>query len=1126
MHDEFVKARLLNDSIFPDPLDSNMDNPDGSSLFAEDLVRGYRIDVWNSQSGRWNSLCKRVGCYTFLSKNGEIDISEIEDEGWTSLGITQNPPSSSDNAPNDIYLHESLFHWDGWSLSAPRPGKIIISPKSGVEPGLINEVGTEDYIGVGATENPGEHILPLKTEFAPVRGSLPRLRFDVKYRLRARAVDLAGNGVRMEDLDPEDFTLASPEITYKRFEPVASPILISPKDDEQSSPGSSLERLVISTDCPMDSRWVAPPKVSQLLAETHMMFDRSFGDDPKGKRKAVRERDYEICNRDGMFDPDVSDTTPYLPDPIAMGATVQGFNGKSISHTFYRHHKWPDAEPFLMILEKGDTNKWSYKEEYTSENKKINILRVELAEASTERFLISSALGFGSASRLEMMGIRQWTIDKELPFDDKLALKGKHWMLTPYREIVLVHAVKKPLIEPIPLLLTNSTNLKTSIGQTHADLLGKIYLDGKSTGKVDLVAEWYESIDNPQDNYPKVNALNKAIRMKSHVFEAPINLDGNVLELNGGNVYYSANEKLSSEWANLGGLCPSYPIELKRADVLSLGKFAKKRVAKKSVAYTILSPPRHDFGDTKYRRVEYTPVATTRFREYFNPERNKISADSDSEIEFSRSGPKIVLDIPNSARPPKPKVLYVIPAYGWREEEEFDRVKRYRSGGYLRVYLDRPWFASGDGELLGVVTAQYSPIPRPHSEGFAFKDWGKYDAIDLKGQRFFSGYNEETTFSEKYCIINEGHFRHILINRANRGYLRMNESLILEDGYKLSIKAFFVNKNIFNLELSKDGYFVESKSIEITDGSDNTYYHKIKVNEIHDLVTIAVHFKRSAENLLYDGIWQISDESIFRARTYPNCSNKFLQHITQIGTDPIQKTCKIIDTTQIDLEDCKAESGLMLDELKNPNGSYSEQNKVSVAGYKVGWNEDRGLWYADIKIKPGNSYYPFIRLALVRYQPNSIFDGSDDARISRVTLADFVQIAPDRTATLIWEDIDQNILRVSVSGVAPRQNAPNFYGNLVYVTIEKKVAGIEDENLCWSPVGESIQLESDEITKEIDEQVTWSGVIDIKKHIRSDPIKPGKYRLVIQEKEMYKKDYVGESAIYYQRLVYATTFKL
>jgi hypothetical protein len=55
---------------------------------------------------------------------------------------------------------------------------------------------------------------------------------------------------------------------------------------------------------------------------------------------------------------------------------------------------------------------------------------------------------------------------------------------------------------------------------------------------------------------------------------------------------------------------------------------------------------------------------------------------------------------------------------------------------------------------------------------------------------------------------------------------------------------------------------------------------------------------------------------------------------------------------------------------------------------------ERQLWYADIEIDAGPSYLPFVRLALVRYQPTSL----PDAHLSRVVLAEFVQLTPDRLA--------------------------------------------------------------------------------------------------------------------------------
>ena len=41
-------------------------------LYAEDVVRGYRIDVFDDQSNTWHSLCRRVGTYHFVSRQTGI----------------------------------------------------------------------------------------------------------------------------------------------------------------------------------------------------------------------------------------------------------------------------------------------------------------------------------------------------------------------------------------------------------------------------------------------------------------------------------------------------------------------------------------------------------------------------------------------------------------------------------------------------------------------------------------------------------------------------------------------------------------------------------------------------------------------------------------------------------------------------------------------------------------------------------------------------------------------------------------------------------------------------------------------------------------------------------------------
>ena len=90
------------------------------------------------------------------------------------------------------------------------------------------------------------------------------------------------------------------------------------------------------------------------------------------------------------------------------------------------------------------------------------------------------------------------------------------------------------------------------------------------------------------------------------------------------------------------------------------------------------------------------PSGTTRYAEFFAP------ADIPAE---PASGEPVVLDIPSSARPAAPQVLDAVPLLRWEElaepDEPFAWRQARRSG--VRVWLARPWYSSGDGELLGVL---------------------------------------------------------------------------------------------------------------------------------------------------------------------------------------------------------------------------------------------------------------------------------------------------------------------------------------------------------------------------------------------------------------------------------------
>ena len=85
---------------------------------------------------------------------------------------------------------------------------------------------------------------------------------------------------------------------------------------------------------------------------------------------------------------------------------------------------------------------------------------------------------------------------------------------------------------------------------------------------------------------------------------------------------------------------------------------------------------------------------------------------------------------------------------------------------------------------------------------------------------------------------------------------------------------------------------------------------------------------------------------------------------------------------------------------------------VDVAGHEVAWDKDRQLWFSDIEISTisATTYFPFVKLALVRYQPSSL----KGLELSRVVQADFIQVTPDRVVTMSFPT--PTTVKVAVAG--------------------------------------------------------------------------------------------------------------
>ena len=669
LQQSFVQAYALNLALAavdgsPAPPPASGDPPPSPTdeLWAEDVVRGYRMDVFDDQSMAWHSLCRRIGTYTFLdAPGGALTLSDEEDEGFVQMGVTE-PLSAT--GTRVLRAHESLLTWDGWSLCASRPGKTILPDDT-----------------VGDPPNTAVTQFHMEAEFRAKPKSLPRLRFGYGYRLRARAVDLAGNSV----FGPDDAefgntpTEVTTEFEFQRFEPVSPPPLFLRAELKE---GDSLERMVVRSkfdDAPADihiqetERHVVPPKTSQLMAERHGQFDGTPGmlKDQAAYDLASREAS-SLTQKLNLVSGDLEDidgiqeiTTPertyylqtkeqfevaYLPDPFARGVLFLGLPGMAsfeeiIEPDGVKVNKipfdgpWPDYKALRLRLVGLEEGVAPPKPSWDAPNR---LLTVHLPQGETARVRISS---YFHTEDLEKQALWQWTQEAGPPnlveLRDK-AVAGRNWLYLPFRELVLVHAVQQPL--KIPQIAQLQIQPDKVLDSTTVTLNGNVDVDAKSTGKVDIRAAWQDPFDNPSKPTfdPLVDVVSKEQRIDEVLVEDPENDVATVKDM------------------------------------------------------------QHALGDTKYHRVSYTPVATTRFREYFPP---AVTADPHNLIRPtpSEAGIAFELDVPNSARPDVPKPLYVVPTFAWSRTDVGDLITKVRRGGGLRVYLERPWFSSGAGELLGVL---------------------------------------------------------------------------------------------------------------------------------------------------------------------------------------------------------------------------------------------------------------------------------------------------------------------------------------------------------------------------------------------------------------------------------------
>jgi hypothetical protein len=670
---------------------------DSDALFADDVVQGYRMDIAvSSAPDKWFSLHWKKDAYSYFDSNNTAhDIEDIEpDEGFIQIAAAEDTEGQK-----QLFSSEVMFRWEGWSLSVKKPGY------------AINEEDDEhdkDYVNTSRSLEAKKYELDKDLEFKLnaipqiVKGTLPKLRFGESYMIRIRTVDMAGNSPSLEDPTPNPGQNEIRSFTYKRYEPVASPIILL---GNHLKDGESLEHLVIRSnfdqsaeeyenDHPLSNqifddtstRHLLPPKNSQLMAETHGKFDKALGENPQVAKQMYdfiisRENHFEFGEngKDKVYQTNDVEVI-YLPDP--MGAGVSLFLAEGYEHTHTQDFKtrlftffsndeltgkntnisigeneWHSGKSMRIVLKEGPRD--------VAWNPSQRMLEIFMPKGERTKIKFST---WWRADDIEEISAIWDLLRQKNPGNLKalreIAETGRHWMISPGRELELVHAVQQPVEAPAIEKIRGDRNYDQTSSFVHAH----VQVHGNSTIRLDFQASWKEIMDLPHHVEPEWHEKSGEINDVEAKYHDQLLKKGTFPE-----------DQPKPKPAKKGAPLRLYAVSL---DQMALEQ---------------------QFEDTRHRRVSYKAIGASRYQDYFD---GLIKQDSLTVTRESEWFEDVI--IPSSARPHKPEVEYIIPTFEWRKGETATSMRHRRLGGGLRIYLKRPWFSSGENEKLAIILPGYT----------------------------------------------------------------------------------------------------------------------------------------------------------------------------------------------------------------------------------------------------------------------------------------------------------------------------------------------------------------------------------------------------------------------------------
>ncbi len=1072
-----VAQRLVNSKQLDTALASNAP----ADLYADDLVRGYRVDVRESGED-WRSLCFRSGRYVLLG--GSYPELNLNDEGYIK---SASSTSTNDGIPTDdeLYLHENLFQWDGWSLCASMPGRTIV-------PQTYDATGKPLVHQEEKVEKPANKAVEgvnMEVSTGPQPGTLPRLRYGRKYQMRARIVDLAGNSVPLKapgswkNADPEWIAMSAADhatqvMTYCRFEPVPSPALV-PR--VAYGEGESAERVVIRSNYDkttaeyiaqdyvkkaIDGKWyayaetserhVVPPKTSQLAAETHSLLDEWIG---KGK---PHEKAYNISVKEAgtLLDTTIVDISTGAASLAADGIGIVTPAGTPAPHAVL---PGTPAGPGEYVLDSGGRLAAGQYVVHNTSKLILPYLPDPFARGTAFRGLpkVDAPGTIAGGLHKVKLGPAYDGVVLKVPFE------GGWPDAAPFR-LQVVEGTGEPSWNAGERLLTVPVPKGRVARVIYSSYMGKDPKTSVPDYRLMGISTWSDDPDAKLGPFSETGGHWMLTPFRHlelvHAVQQPLKAPA----------FYKSQVrkwKIGDTFVNIYGFIDH--------DAQSTMKLEVAAEWFDPIDSLTADAPDDDPAPGGTERFNHRGVVFSTHVDDDAPDLLAIHCPDDDNIGLPQSYFKgfpgvelpAVQDGDASKLGVNPKESAVT------KEITIEKTPAVEGSGLT--------LSKADPKLIGLEKAGDGSVKTGVAPGNA--PWCRHEFHDTK-HRFVNYRITATTRYREYfpeAIINDP----ANITRTGAPWKSVN---ILSSARPDAPKVLYVVPT-FGWEEKKIGDELVSRRCGngLRVYLDRPWYS----SGIGELLGVVL---QSQSNL-----------------SFGKFEGPLKPYLTDVGMDPIwgseftPSTLKISDFPLAS----HGQNGLTLDEI----GGY----QVGVAGHAVDFDKERQLWYADIEIDAADSYYPFVRLALARYQPDSI----PDAHLSRVVITDFAQLAPDRIAAILFDPKDARKVVVAVSGPygtsnhAPNATKYNTYlqgsskdpmalavqgmSRILQVTVETRIAG-SPKDAPWLLLGGTAGTAILQPVEKSESKMIWQGELTLPEEAR----KPGgrQYRLVITELELLSAD--------------------